>query len=155
MKKRSQSLFAVLLTALFISACQAKKLNKPADYAFFMKRSNYYKNLFDPETRLMRGKDSRGQWRTPFDKFALSHAGTAGGDYTEGNAWQYTWHVLQDVDGLIELQGGKEAFITKLDSLFSLEDRTESAGFTGDVTGLIGQSGQRRICVGRAATAQS
>lgn len=84
-----------------------------------MKRANYYKNLFDPESRLMRGKDTKGSWREPFDKFALSHAGTAGGDYTEGNAWQYTWHVLHDIDGLIDLMGGKEAFTTKLDSLFS------------------------------------
>jgi predicted alpha-1,2-mannosidase len=126
----------------YCAAQLAKKLNKQEDYTFFMKRSAYYKNLFDPESRLVRGKDSNGQWRTPFDKFALSHAGTAGGDYTEGNAWQYTWHVQQDVDGLIELLGGKEKFVVKLDSLFSLEDRVESVGFTGDVTGLIGQYAQ-------------
>jgi predicted alpha-1,2-mannosidase len=126
----------------YCAALLAKKLNKPDDYAFFMKRSAYYKNLFDPESKLVRGKDSKGQWRSPFNTFALSHAGTAGGDYTEGNAWQYTWHVPQDVEGLTELLGGKEAFITKLDSLFLLEDRAESAGFTGDVTGLIGQYAQ-------------
>jgi predicted alpha-1,2-mannosidase len=107
-----------------------------------MKRSAYYKNLLDPESQLARGKDSKGQWRTPFNKFALSHAGTSGGDYTEGNAWQYTWHVPQDVDGLIELLGGKEKFVTKLDSLFVLEERAESTGFVGDVTGLIGQYAQ-------------
>ena len=118
----------------------AKKLGYNDDYEFFMKRSNYYKNLFDPESKLMRGKDSKGAWKTPFDKFHLSHAGTAGGDYTEGNAWQYTWHVLQDPEGLIELLGGKEAFTTKLDSLFQLPDiKTETGGFTGDVSGLIGQ----------------
>ena len=104
-----------------------------------MKRDNYYKNLFDPESRLMRGKDTKGSWREPFDKFALSHAGTAGGDYTEGNAWQYTWHVLHDIDGLIDLMGGKEAFTTKLDSLFFLQSDVKSTGFVGDVTGLIGQ----------------
>lgn len=123
----------------YCAALLAKKLNKQEDYEFFMKRSMYYKNLFDPESKLMRGKDSKGQWRTPFDKFALSHAGTAGGDYTEGNAWQYTWHVLQDIDGLVELMGGKEAFAAKLDSLFILDTKTEGAGFISDVTGLIGQ----------------
>ena len=87
----------------------------------------------------MRGKDTKGSWREPFDKFALSHAGTAGGDYTEGNAWQYTWHVLHDIDGLIDLMGGKEAFTTKLDSLFFLQSDVKSTGFVGDVTGLIGQ----------------
>ena len=84
-------------------------------------------------------KDTKGSWREPFDKFALSHAGTAGGDYTEGNAWQYTWHVLHDIDGLIDLMGGKEAFTTKLDSLFFLQSDVKSTGFVGDVTGLIGQ----------------
>ncbi|HEY5499158.1 MAG TPA: GH92 family glycosyl hydrolase [Bacteroidales bacterium] len=126
----------------YCAAQLASKLNKQEDYAFFMKRSNYYKNLFDPETKLMRGKDSKGQWRTPFDKFILSHAGTVGGDYTEGNAWQYTWHVPHDVNGLVALMGGKEAFTTKLDSLFFLETKTQKEGFTGDVTGLIGQYAQ-------------
>ena len=120
-------------------ALLAEKLNKQDDYAFFMKRSDYYKNLFDPMTKLMRGKDSKGNWRTPFNTYHLSHAGTAGGDYTEGNAWQYTWHVQQDIAGLIDLLGGKTAFVTKLDSVFVLENKTEQTGFTGDVTGLIGQ----------------
>lgn len=126
----------------YCAAQLAKKLNKQEDYVFFMKRSNYYKNLFDPQTNLMRGKDSKGDWRTPFDKFALSHAGTAGGDYTEGNAWQYTWHVLHDVNGLVELMGGKKAFCTKLDSLFFIKSTAEKKGFTGDVTGLIAQYAQ-------------
>ena len=123
----------------YCAAQLARKLGKEEDYRFFMKRANYYKNLFDPESRLMRGKDTEGNWREPFDKFALSHAGTAGGDYTEGNAWQYTWHVLHDIDGLIDLMGGKEVFITKLDSLFFLQSDVKSTGFVGDVTGLIGQ----------------
>ncbi|WP_084163904.1 GH92 family glycosyl hydrolase [Olivibacter sitiensis] len=126
----------------YCAALLAKKLGKEEDYEFFMKRSNYWKNLFDPESKLARAKDSKGQWRTPFDKYHLSHAGTAGGDYTEGNAWQYTWHVLQDVDGLIEAMGGNEAFTTKLDSLFVLDAQVEQEGFTGDVTGLIGQYAQ-------------
>jgi len=123
----------------YCAAQMAKALGKMDDYEFFMKRASYYKNLFDPETKLVRGKDSKGNWRTPFDKFLISHAATSGGDYTEGNAWQYTWHVQHDVDGLIDLLGGKEAFATKLDSLFVLDDVSESAGFVSDVSGLIGQ----------------
>ena len=123
----------------YCAAQLAKKIYKSDDYGFFLRRTNYFKNLFDPETKLMRGKDSKGNWRTPFDTYHLSHAGTAGGDYTEGNAWQYTWHVQHDVEALIDLMGGKEAFITKLDSVFVLENKTEQSGFTGDVTGMIGQ----------------
>ena len=121
------------------AAALAKSLGKDSDAELFMKRSGYWKNLFDSSNGLIRGKDSKGEWRTPFDKFHLSHGGTAGGDYTEGNAWQYTWHVLHDVDGLAGLLGGKDAFMVKLDSLFTIETRAEATGFTGDVTGLIGQ----------------
>ena len=117
----------------------AKQLGKTKDYKYFVKRSNFYKNLFDPTTKFMRGKDSNGKWRTPFDPLALAHAGTAGGDYTEANAWQYTWHVQQDVPGLIKLFGSREAFSNKLDTLFKLDTTRKSGGFSGDVTGLIGQ----------------
>ena len=123
----------------YAAAVFAKALGKEEDYQFFMKRSKTYKNLFDPETKLMRGKDSKGNWRIPFDALALAHAGTAGGDYTEGNAWQYTWHVQQDVDGLASLLGGKEKFADKLDSLFKLDPVKKSTGFALDVSGLIGQ----------------
>ena len=120
-------------------ARMAKSLGKEKDYAYFSRRASYYKNLLDPSTTMMRGKDSKGKWRTPFDTFLLSHAATSGGDYTEGNAWQYTWHVQHDVEGLIDLLGGKEKFANKLDSLFFLESSAENTGFTQDVTGLIGQ----------------
>lgn len=120
-------------------ACLAKYLGKEEDYAYFIRRADFYKNLLDPETRLMRGKDSNGHWRAPFNPFSLSHAASHGGDYTEGNAWQYTWHVQHDIKGLIELMGGKETFVTKLDSLFFLDTCGESGGFVSDVTGLIGQ----------------
>ncbi|MCD8228142.1 MAG: GH92 family glycosyl hydrolase [Bacteroides ovatus] len=123
----------------YCAALLARKLGKQEDYEFFMKRASYYKNLLDPATKLMRGKDSKGKWRTPFNPFLLSHAATAGGDYTEGNAWQYSWHVQQDVYGLVELMGGKEAFAAHLDSLFTLETKAENSGFVSDVTGLIGQ----------------
>ncbi len=120
-------------------AQMAKALGKTEDFEYFTKRSNFYKNLFDPQTKLMRGKDSKGKWRTPFNSFLLSHAASSGGDFTEGNSWQYTWHLQHDVEGLIELMGGKEAFAAKLDSLFFLETTTQNSGFVSDVTGLIGQ----------------
>lgn len=123
----------------YCAAMLAKSLGRDTDCMFFMKRADYWKNLFDKDNGLIRGKDSKGNWRTPFDKFHLSHGGTAGGDYTEGNAWQYTWHVMHDVDGLVDMMGGKDAFIAKLDSLFVIETRAEETGFVGDVTGLIGQ----------------
>ncbi|MDR1370391.1 MAG: GH92 family glycosyl hydrolase [Dysgonamonadaceae bacterium] len=123
----------------YCAAQLAKELGKQEDYVFFSKRAENWKNLFDKENNLVRGKDSKGNRRTPFDRFALSHAGTAGGDYTEGNAWQYTWHVQQDVRGLIDIMGGNESFVTQLDSLFFLEISAEVKGFVLDVTGLIGQ----------------
>ncbi len=123
----------------YCAAQFARALGKEKDYEFFIKRSNYWKNLFDLGTKLARGKDSNGNWRSPFNTFSLSHAGTSGGDYTEGNAWQYTWHVQHDVNGLIDLIGGKEAFTTKLDSLFTMAESRNGSGFVLDVTGLIGQ----------------
>lgn len=105
----------------------------------FEQRSNFYKNLYDPVSGLMRGKTSTGQWAPKFDPLKLSHAGTGGGDYTEGNAWQYTWHVQHDVPGLIKLMGGPEKFCSKLDSLFALKSNVYGDGLTVDVTGLIGQ----------------
>ncbi|WP_158798761.1 GH92 family glycosyl hydrolase [Pedobacter sp. L105] len=123
----------------YAASQMAKALHKTADYNYFHKRSLFYKNLLDPETKLMRGKDSNGKWRSPFSSLALSHASTAGGDYTEGNAWQYSWSVQHDIKGLSALLGGNKAFAAKLDSLFLLKEVQEGTGFTGDVTGLIGQ----------------
>lgn len=74
--------------------------------------------------------------KAPFNPSALGHSESIGGDYTEGNAWQYTWHVQHDVPGLIQLFGGEEPFLNKLDSLFTVKLEGESLS---DVTGLIGQ----------------
>ncbi len=123
----------------YCAAQFAKALGKEEDYRFFTQRAGYYKNLFDKESGLMRAKDSKGNWRTPFDKLIISHESTSGGDYTEGNAWQYTWHVQHEADSLIAMMGGPEAFTTKLDSLFILKEEVHNAGFSSDVTGLIGQ----------------
>ncbi len=117
----------------------AKALGKQEDYDFFMNRSGFYRNVYDASSGLMRAKDSEGRWREPFDKFTPSHDSTCGGDYTEGNAWQYSWHVQHDPQGLIELMGGNEKFCEKLDSLFTLERELSNEGFSMDVTGLIGQ----------------
>ncbi|WP_460539296.1 GH92 family glycosyl hydrolase [Echinicola sediminis] len=119
-------------------AQMAKAMGKQEDYAYFAKRGQNYKNYFDPEVGFMRGRISDTEWRTPFSPFTSVHMK---GDFTEGNAWQYTFLVPQDVEGLIELLGGKEAFIAKLDDLFVAEgDMGEEA--SNDITGLIGQYAQ-------------
>lgn len=123
----------------YSAALMAKALGYSDDYNLFLKRSNYYKNLFDTNTNLMRPKNANGEWLSPFDSFILSHAHTSGGHYTEGNAWQYTWHVQHDVKGLIDLMGGKSIFANKLDSLFEVDGIKHGDGFVDDVTGLIGQ----------------
>ncbi len=116
----------------------AEKLEKTEDATFFKKRSEYYKNLFDKETNAMRPKNAKGEWLTPFDPYQLAHADSGvGGHYTEGNALQYTWHVMQDIPGLIELMGGKEEAEKVLDYFFNTTK--ETTGKLSDVTGLIGQ----------------
>ena len=123
----------------YCAAQMAKALGKTEDYEYFSKRAGFYKNMFDPETKMMRAKDSKGNWRTPFNPFQLAHNASVGGDFTEGNSWQYTWHVQHDPQGLIELMGGKELFAQKLDSLFFLNPDVSLTGVLSDVSGLIGQ----------------
>jgi len=112
-------------------AQMAKDLNREEDYNYFAERSKFYVNVFDPSTSLMRAKKN-GRWFEPFDPYAVS------GNYTEANAWQYSFFVPHDIKGLINLTGGNEKFIAKLDELF-----TTSSELTGrhqsDITGLIGQ----------------
>lgn len=113
----------------------AQKLGKQEDYEYFLKRSKSYKNYFDASTGFMRGKMLDGSWRTPFSPYASSHRED---DYCEGNAWQYTWLVPHDVEGLVECFGGKEAFVNKLDSLFLANGDMGDAS-SPDISGLIGQ----------------
>lgn len=119
----------------YAAADMAKRMGKTEDAAYFARRADFYKNLFDSSTQFMRPKKSDGTWKSPFNPSQIGHAESVGGDYTEGNAWQYTWHVQHDVPGLITLFGGEEPFLNKLDSLFTLKLETTQA----DVTGLIGQ----------------
>ena len=114
-------------------AQMARSLGKTDDFEYFMKRAKSYKNLFDPAWNLMRGRDSEGRWRTPFDP----HLYVQGGDITEGTSWQYTWYVPHDVQGLIDLFGGKDAFTEKLNSLFVVS-AAESKG-VDDILGRIGE----------------
>jgi len=92
-----------------------KALHRPASETdIYKKRSLNYRNLFDPSTGLMRGKNEDGTFQSPFNPFKWGDA------FTEGNSWHYSWSVFHDVQGLINLMGGKKQFVTKLDSVFTL-----------------------------------
>ena len=113
----------------------AKLLGKTDDYEYFFNRSRSYKKYYDPETRFMRAVGTDGKFRLPFNPFFAEHRTN---DYTEGNAWQYTFLVPHDVKGLIQLFGSDKAFMSKLDSLFFVE------GWAGDnaspdMSGMTGQ----------------
>ena len=90
----------------------AKKLGRTEDAERLEKASQNYKNLFDPETKLMRGRNADGTFQSPFSPYKWGDA------YTEGNAWHYTWSVFHDVEGLAELMGGGKEFSKMLDSVF-------------------------------------
>lgn len=113
----------------------ARKLGKTDDYDHFMKRSAFYKNLYDQKSGFFRAKDKNGAWLSPFNP--LQYGGNGGNPYTEGNAWQYFWFVPQDVPGLIHLVGGVKPFTSKLDTFFSLKDLPGEVN--GNASGFIGQ----------------
>ena len=122
------------------AAWLARKTGNAERAAFYEKRARYFRNVFDPEIGFMRGKDTNGKWREPFDPIIIGHGARTANDFTEGNAWQYTWHVLQEPETLVGLMGGKEKFADKLSQLFVQPETIKGAGgFTGDVSGLIGQ----------------
>lgn len=114
----------------------AKERGATDDYNYFLNRSNSFTYYFDKSINFVRGIDSKGNFRPePLDPFKSVHRVN---DYTEGNAWQYTWLVPQNVQGLVDLFGGEEKFIEKLDSLFIVEgDMGDEA--SPDISGLIGQ----------------
>ena len=103
-------------------ALMAYKMGKKNIAATYYKRANYYKNLYDSSTKQMRGKDSKGNWRTPFNPLMATSPMNNPGDYTEANAWQYFWTPAQyDVEGMINLLGGKKNFTAQLDSFFTIK----------------------------------
>jgi predicted alpha-1,2-mannosidase len=112
-------------------AQMAQILNKKEDYHYFMKRSQNWKNIFDWETGFMRPKKNGG-WDKPFDPREVNN------NFTEGNSWQYSFFVPQDISGMIEAYGGPAKFEAKLDEMFNSESKTTGREQV-DVTGLIGQ----------------
>lgn len=103
-----------------------KALNKPkAEIEVYAKRSMNYKNLFDKQTGLMRGKNKDGSFQSPFNPFKWGDA------FTEGNSWHYTWSVFHDVQGLINLMGGENKFVSKLDSVFTLPPKFDDTYYGG------------------------
>ncbi|MDD2964564.1 MAG: GH92 family glycosyl hydrolase [Bacteroidales bacterium] len=109
----------------------AKALNNDAVFTEYIKRAQNYKNLFDPATHFMRARNNDA-WFAPFDPREVNF------NYTEANCWQYSFYVPHDVDGLIKLHGGDEAFASKLDELFTTASETTGRD-QADITGLIGQ----------------
>lgn len=105
-------------------------------YKKYLRSSKAYEFYFDSKTRFMRGLDSNGEWREPFNPRASTHRSD---DYCEGTAWQWTWFVPHDVEGLIDLMGGSSAFEQKLDSLFIADSKIEGHTTSSDISGLIGQ----------------
>ncbi len=118
----------------------AKAIGDTASYEKYSQLGKNYANYFDPETKFMRGKDSKGNWHTPFNPYSSEHRND---DYCEGTAWQWAWFVPHDVEGLTNLLGGEEQFIVRLDSLFLASSKIESAAgdqvASPDISGLIGQ----------------
>ncbi|MFI3286895.1 MAG: GH92 family glycosyl hydrolase [Rikenellaceae bacterium] len=116
----------------------ALALGKMEDYEYFSKRAMYYRNILDPETKYMRGRDSKGNWRDPFAPIAYQGPGSVHGwgDITEGFTAQYTWYVPHDVAGHIDLVG-KKLYKTRLDSMFVMELPDDIPG-AHDIQGRIG-----------------
>jgi putative alpha-1,2-mannosidase len=113
----------------------AELLGKQDDAKMFYKYSQNYKNFFDPKTGFMRGKTAAGQWREPFQPNNVYRS-----DYAECDAWQATFNVMHDVQGLIDLFGGDAPFIAKLDALFTAPSHIPQ--YDPDITGMIGQDAQ-------------
>jgi len=110
----------------------AQVLGHREDAALFLRRAGNYRNVFDSTTGFMRGRKEDGSWRRPFNPKQLAWA-----DYTEADAWQYSWSVMQDAPGLVSIMGGDKAFIAKLDALFN--ETPDVMASVPDITGLIGQ----------------
>jgi hypothetical protein len=112
-------------------AQMAKAMGNEEDHRIYLQRAQYYKNIFDPESKFMRGR-FRNTWFAPFDPYEVNF------NYTEANAWQYSNYVPQDISGLVQLHGGKNNFEAHLDELFSASQETSGRN-QADISGLIGQ----------------
>lgn len=122
--------------------CIARLAEAVGDTACLRRYDAYaqaYRHYFDPTTRFMRGRMADGTWRTPFSPLRSDHRND---DYCEGNAWQWSWFVPHDVEGLMRLYGGRRAFAARLDSLFAAPSVLEGSDASADITGLIGQYAQ-------------
>lgn len=113
----------------------AKKLGHEADYKRFTARSQYYRNLYNEQTKFFQSKDDKGNWIEPFDPF--KYGANGGHPFTEGNAWQYYWYVPHNVNDLIRLTGGDKAFLKKLDDFFTTKDNPDEVNL--NASGFIGQ----------------
>ena len=118
------------------AAAAARSMGNKEDEKYFTSRSHSYRHYFDKSLGFIRPKSSDGKWREPFDPYHSNHNAD---DYCEGNAWQYTWLVPHDVEGLAECFGGKEVMIEKLDSLFTVSSEVSGEHKSADISGLIGQ----------------
>ena len=117
------------------AALMAKAMGKNDDFEYFSKRAKNYQQYYDKSVGFFRGINSDGSWNQQF--FPLASERPLAKDYSEGNAWQYLWLAPQDVNGLIDLLGGNDKFIARLDSFFTLNSESEKVLI--DLTGLIGQ----------------
>jgi predicted alpha-1,2-mannosidase len=112
----------------------ASAMGQPDIAKRFDARARNWRNVFDPKTGFIRARNSDGKFRDPFDPAVAGYYG----DYTEGNAWQYTWYVPQDTAGLIRAMGGNKRFVAKLDTLFDSKVDPKSFAAVEDISGLIG-----------------
>ncbi|MFK8010024.1 MAG: GH92 family glycosyl hydrolase [Saprospiraceae bacterium] len=119
-------------------AQMAKALGKEKDYQYFLKRAKNYEAMFDASTGFMRAKYANEKWKTPFDPQYSDHNFDVA-EYTEGNAWQHSWFTPHAPNELIQLHGGNEKFILKLDSLFTIDSEIKGDNASSDISGLIGQ----------------
>lgn len=113
----------------------AKRLGKEKDYNHFMKRSAFYRNLFNSKTGFFQPKNDKGEWIEPFDPY--KYGANGGYPFTEGNAWQYFWYVPQNIPDLISLTEGNKAFVAKLDTFFTVS--YQSGALNDNASGFVGQ----------------
>ena len=113
----------------------AKRLGKEKDYNHFMKRSAFYRNLFNSKTGFFQPKNDKGEWIEPFDPY--KYGANGGYPFTEGNAWQYFWYVPQNIPDLISLTGGNKAFVAKLDTFLTVS--YQSGALNDNASGFVGQ----------------